>query len=201
MPDVDNRRGAPVRLQLDLFDAAEDGKFVRPGAGRIDDDAGSEAFLPGAELPAGAQALGRMDPGAGDNVHATGFGPPAVVLEQHGGVAGEGAGVQPGGAEGVRNQGRAELEGLGVGDPAHVAAGLPTDAGVVADQHKAAGRKHRFRPGGVLAGDEFEGAERKILDDGGAVAGDQLPGRARGGVVRQHLLGFHQRDAALSGKG
>ncbi len=201
MLDVDNRRGAPVRLQLDLLDAADDGELVGPGAGGIDHNGRLEAFLPGAELPAGAEALRRMDPGAGDDVHPAGLGTVPVVGQEQRGVAAEGAGVQAGGGEGIRHQHRAEPQCLGVGDALHVAAGLGTDGGVVPDQHEAARREHRFGAVGVPGGDEFQGPEGELLDHGGAVTGDQLPRRARGGVIGQGLLGLDQGHTAFPGEG
>jgi hypothetical protein len=57
VPDGGNRRSAPVRLKAQLFHAADDGQFIRPGTGGVDQDAGLEGFGARPHLPAGTQAL------------------------------------------------------------------------------------------------------------------------------------------------
>lgn len=86
-------------------------------------------------------------------------------------------------------------------DEVHKAAGLLPDGFLVPDQHEAARGEHRFGPGALVRSDEFQGAHGQLLDHGRAVTGDQLPGRARGGVVAQRLLGFDQGHAAFAGEG
>jgi hypothetical protein len=57
MFDVDNRRGAPVRLKAKLLHPADHCDLVCPGARGIDQDTGLKRFLPGADLPAGADVI------------------------------------------------------------------------------------------------------------------------------------------------
>ena len=94
MFDADYRRRAPVRLESELFHAADDGHLVRPCPGRVDHNAGLEGLLASADLPAAAKPLRRMQPGAGDDVHARSFGPCPVVVKQDRRVAAERSRVQ-----------------------------------------------------------------------------------------------------------
>lgn len=120
--------------------------------------------------------------------------------EKQGRVAAERAGVQPGGGEGTREQGRTQLERPVHGDGLHVPAGFRGDIRRGTNQHEAARREDRFRQFGVAGRNQLQGPDGELLHHRRTVARDQLAGGAGGRVVRQLLLSLHQRDAAAAGQ-